>query len=652
MISPEPTAGRASPPSDWSKVAERVAGLGHWRLDVATEAMTWSGGLFALYGLESGDLPALEAAMGAIHADDAVRANGLLERAIQFGEGYTDQVRLRRADGSWRVLTNRTVCIRGETGAVETLYGVVMDVTEMELALRASEARYRALAENGNDLIVQIDLGGRLTYASPSSAAVTGYGPEELLGRRMAELVDPQDIQAVDKGLEQAFDHPAAPPRCIVYRARHKDGRQLWLEARPTPLVDSGSGRVVGITDVIRDITERKALELELVAKCEEAQAATKAKAEFLANMSHEIRTPLTAIIGFAGLLDGFVGPPKTAQAYVRRICTAGEQLLGVVNDVLDFSRLDAGQLELDPRPLEPAAFVAETMDLLSAQAQSKGLGTSVIVDPRTPAWVSVDAGRFRQVLLNLMGNAIKFTASGSVTVTVAPRGRNRLKLTVADTGPGVDAELQVRLFKRFSQVDGSITRDHGGTGLGLAISKGLVELMGGEIGVESAGDGGSTFWFTILAPAAQATALGRGPEPSPFKASGHILVVDDVAVNRFLVRAMLEPIGYTIEEAACGADAVAAATLRPFDLVLMDLQMPGMDGLQAARAIRSTVGNYRNVPIVALSASVFNERIGECTAAGMDGHLAKPIIPADLLGAVTKWTQTKRPATAAPLAA
>jgi len=639
----QPIEGEASEGPNWATLAEQVAGLGYWRLDVASRAITWSDGLFALYGLEVGDLPDLESAMAAIHPDDCERANGLLARAMEFGEDYSDQVRLRRADGAWRVLMNRSVCKRRETGEVMTVFGVVMDVTEVELAnqaLRASEARYRLLAENGNDLIVQVDLEGVITYISPSAETVTGFRPEELMGRNVAELIDAEDMAGLDRAVEESFERPGQRARCVQYRIKHKDGRVLWLEARPTPLIDAASGQPIGVTDVVRDITERKVLEAELFAKCEEAQAATRAKAEFLANMSHEIRTPLTAIMGFSGLLEDFPDLPEAAGAHVRKICTAGEQLLGVVNDVLDFSKLEAGQVELFPQPLDPAAFVAETVGILSGHAQAKGLELVARSPPEMSSWVSADPGRVRQVLLNIVGNAVKFTARGSVTVTLERPDEATLKLTVTDTGPGIPPDLQGRLFERFSQVDGSISRDHGGAGLGLAICKGLVELMGGSIGVESAAGRGSTFWFTIAAPSALAPPRARDTGHAAGGASAHILIVDDLAVNRQLVRAMLEPFGHSFVEAADGSQAVAAAQEQPFDLILMDLQMPGMDGLQAARTIRSTAGINRRSPIVALSANVLAEQIAQCYAAGIDGHLAKPIIPAALVATVAKWTK------------
>jgi CheY-like chemotaxis protein len=300
---------------------------------------------------------------------------------------------------------------------------------------------------------------------------------------------------------------------------------------------------------------------------------------------------------------------------------------------------LDAGQLDLNPQPIDASALVRDTIGLMDAQAAAKGLSLEIQIAPDMPAWVSLDAGRVRQILLNLTGNAIKFTEAGRVTVTLAPDGPGALKFMVTDSGPGISQDLRGRLFERFSQADGSSSRGHGGAGLGLAISKGLVDLMGGEIGVEFVSDAGSIFWFTLPAPLATKPRPERIVDPSAPRAAAHILLVDDVPVNRILVRAMLGPLGYSFEDAANGHEAVDAATARSFDLILMDLQMPGMGGLEAARAIRVKAETNRDTPIVALSANVMAEQIAECFAAGMNDHLAKPISPASLLATVARWT-------------
>jgi PAS domain S-box-containing protein len=634
----------------WSVLAEEVAGVGYWHVDAATRVITWSEGLFRLYGLTPSNFPDFGTLMGAVHPDDTLRANQLLERALTLGEDYTSRIRMKDVDGAWRRFLVRAVCGRGADGAVATVFGVVVDVTETDSALRKSETRFRVLNDNGNDVVMQTDLAGKITYISASAEAITGFTPKELIGRVIADHVHADDRARLDLAIQDVLKHPAASAPCLDYRVRHRDGHMLWLEACPTPLFDANSGEIVGITDVVRDITGRKTLEAELVAKCEQAEAATRAKAEFLANMSHEIRTPLTAIMGFSSLLDGLDGLPEVAGDYVRRICTAGEQLMIVVNDVLDFSKLDAGQLDLDPQPVNVAEFVRLTVDLLGAQAAAKGLHLEVQIAPDTPTWVLLDSGRVRQILLNLTGNALKFTETGRIVVSLAPDEPGALKFMVTDSGPGISLDLRGRLFERFSQVDGSISRGHGGTGLGLAISKGLVDLMGGSIGVEFISHTGSIFWFTLPAPPAANPLAAAAPaarpseeravDPSAPRMPAHILLVDDVPVNRVLVRAMLEPLGYSFEDAASGREAVDAATARPFDLILMDLQMPGMGGLDAARAIRATAEINRDTPIVALSANVMAEQIADCYAAGMNDHLAKPISPANLLATVAKWSR------------
>ncbi|HEY2658869.1 MAG TPA: ATP-binding protein [Caulobacteraceae bacterium] len=371
------------------------------------------------------------------------------------------------------------------------------------------------------------------------------------------------------------------------------------------------------------------------------AEEANRAKGEFLANMSHEIRTPLNGVIGFAGLLERVEGLPSKAATYANRITTAGQTLLAVVNDILDFSKLEAGRIDLDPQPFDLAAFLTETIELVSAQAHDKGLGLSLHMPGDLPTTVSADRSRLRQILLNLLTNAIKFTARGQVTVAAsyAPDAGGKLRIAVTDTGAGIASDRQHRLFQRFSQADGSISRQFGGTGLGLAICRSLTELMGGAIGVETIEGQGSTFWFTIAAPVAEAPAADGGDDGVWAGRAARILVVDDLEVNRELVCAMLGAFGHDLTEAAGGAEAVEAAHRSSFDLILMDLQMPGMDGLVATRAIRATSALNRFTPIIALSANVMPSHLEASRDAGMDDHIGKPIVLAELVTKVTHWT-------------
>jgi PAS domain S-box-containing protein len=514
--------------------------------------------------------------------------------------------------------------------------------------LSESEARYRMLADRSPDVILRYDASGRIEYISPA-ARHYGYDPEALIGRMVVELIDPREYVRNEVFMADLVAGRSTPTGADnVWRSFAADGTPLAFEGATSVLHDD-QGRVSGAMTALRNVTARVALEDELRARRAEAEAANEAKTQFLANMSHEVRTPLTGVVGFARLLEARDDLSEEARAHVARISTSAEALLNVVNDVLDFSRLEAGQIELDPQPFDPAAFLGETLDLVRPQAADKGLAVTLTLPAGFPARLGLDAARVRQVLLNLLTNAVKFTSAGGIGVT-ATYDSGRLKVEVADTGPGISAQAAARLFQRFSQVDASNSRHHGGAGLGLAISKGLVEMMGGEIGLESTPGRGSTFWFTVPAPFARPAT---GPAPSPAATpvavadlAGRlsILVVDDVAVNRELICAILAAFDVDLATASSGAEAIEAARAQPFDLILMDLQMPGMDGMAATRAIRANGDLNRATPILAISANVLAPQVEAARLAGMDDHIAKPIDPTELITKISDWTSAPRP--------
>ena len=582
------------------------------------------------------------------HPDDIPIVEEMMQAALGESEDRRNnnvrEYRVLTRDGRYVWVEGNPAITYDAAGRAIGSTNSLRDVTARraaEEAMADSEARYRLLAEHATDIIIQYDFAGVLVYASPSCREM-GYEPEELVGRKMLEFIHPDDASAVlERVATLAKGEPPVPGARYEQRIRYKDGTWAWLEGRPALVCDK-HGAPIGAIAQLRNVTERRAMEDALMRRNVEAEAATVAKSEFLANMSHEIRTPLTGIIGFAGLLEELPDLPTKAKTFASRIVTASQTLLSVVNDVLDFSKIEAGQIELDPQPFDPEACLRETVELVQAQARNKGLTVRVEVRGELPAVVLADSSRVRQVLLNLLSNAIKFTAQGGVIVGVSYLAANGgcLRIAVTDTGVGIPAAQTDRLFQRFSQVDGSISRQYGGTGLGLAICRGLAESMGGAIGVESKEGRGSTFWFTVAAPVAElaAPAVLKADE-AWHSAPARILVVDDVAVNRELVSAMLGSFGHSLTEASGGAEAVEIALHTPFDLILMDLQMPGMDGLAATRAIRAGSEANGSTPIVALSANVLPTHLDACREAGMDDHIAKPIDPADLLTKVALWT-------------
>ncbi|MEG0818034.1 MAG: PAS domain-containing protein, partial [Brevundimonas sp.] len=467
------------------RLAEDMVGVGRWRYEVASGAVTWSDEIYRIHGLTPGAFtPSLEDVFGHYHADDRAEIQHLVERALKTGEGYSFKLRLIGTDEVERVVAAEGATEKDATGRVVALFGVLQDVTERERLLRAAqtnERRYRLLAENTGDVITRVKMDGSSKYISPAIQQLLGWTFEEMSGQS-TDYVHPEDGHLVLGAIGKAVK--TGEPTRLEHRAMHKNGSVIWVECTFKALRDE-NGHVDDVVVVIRDMTQRKALEAEVLEAKETAEAAARVKSEFLANMSHELRTPLTSVIGFSGLLQGSEALPDEERTYVERIATASEALLGVINDILDYSKLEANAIEMDPEPFQVAALVDGAAAIVEGQCVAKGLSLKVVVDAAMPEVLTGDAGRLRQVMLNFLSNAVKFTSKGGVTLRVggAPDadGRWRLRVAVTDTGIGIPAEKIEVLFQRFSQADASTTRLYGGTGLGLAISRRLIEIMGGE---------------------------------------------------------------------------------------------------------------------------------------------------------------------------
>ena len=427
-----------------------------------------------------------------------------------------------------------------------------------------------------------------------------------------------------------------------AYRVITTQGER-WhgLAARRTP--DPITGELCVLVNAT-DITEEIEAQSALAEARERAESAMAARQDFLANMSHELRTPLTSILGFTDLLDGSKLDDEQRRR-LSRIRDAGTVLLETLNDVLDFSKLEAGGVNLEARPFELRALLTRAAGMFEAQALAKGLDLTLGVDPACPAWLEGDGERLRQVLVNFLGNAMKFTGAGSVTLTAQIRegaapGAARLELAVSDTGVGVPAAMLDTVFERYAQAGPEVSRKFGGTGLGLAISKEIVELMGGQIGVDSIDGQGARFWCVLDLPVAVAPERQEPETPQLSARPLHLLVADDNEANRELIGTLVRAMGHEVDVVADGCAAVEAVRAGAYDLVLMDVQMPRMDGLTATRTIRAMVGETALTPIIALTANVLPDQIAFYRASGMDDHVGKPISPRELLTKITLWSE------------
>lgn len=628
---------------DTLKLAETVAGVGHWRLDIASQRVAWSDEVYRIHGVDPDTFdPNLSAGIDFYHPDDREAVTAWVGQAIETGTCEAFRMRLIRADGEERIVSSQGVLQRDDEGRPVALFGVFQDVTAEVAAHRAvaaSEARYRLLADNATDVIGTYTPDCVFTWVSPAAEAVLGYRPEDMVGKSTLRFVHPDDRPAALAAF-QAYvaAGPGATSPVVSYRALAANGEPRWMEAHPLALYDD-DGRLTGFQDIVRDVSAQKALQDALVEARDRAEEAARAKSEFLANMSHELRTPLTSVIGFSGLLQASEALGPMERRYADRIGTASEALLSVINDILDYSKLGAGAVEMDPQPIDVAAWARGAVEMIDGQCQKKGLSLTLVVAPEVPPRLVGDEGRLRQVLLNFLSNACKFTAEGVVSVAISAEAADagaRLRVAVTDSGIGIAPDKIDVLFDRFTQADQSTTRTYGGTGLGLAISRRLIELMGGEVGVESQPGQGSTFWFEVPLPI-DADGAGDARAQAAMDAAAvapgaRILVADDAPANRDLVSTLLTGLGLEVETVGDGAEAVEALRRGGHDLVLMDVHMPGLDGLAATRAIRALAGPVARTPVIALTANVQPEKVARCREAGMDDHVGKPINVAELV--------------------
>jgi two-component system sensor histidine kinase/response regulator len=530
----------------------------------------------------------------------------------------------------------------GMVALIGAVVGLLVFVPLRVLPLRAlahSQKHLRSVTEAAGDGILVTGPDGAVLSWNPAAARIFGRAELATPGQNFAALLEPTSREAFEAAMS-AIVVPgagAAPTvRSLEVHGRRAIGGPVAIEVSVSAWEVSGSRRA---TVIVRDITDRKRAEEALILARENALEASRLKSEFLATMSHEIRTPMNGVIGMTALLLDTALTPEQRE-YADTVRVSGEALLGVINDILDFSKIEAGKLTLDPIPFQLRNTLGKLLKTLGPLAHAKGLELGYDVAPSIPDELEGDTGRIGQVLLNLVGNAIKFTERGEVAVIVqesTAQGDVGLHIEVKDTGIGISPEKQQLIFEAFSQADGSITRRHGGTGLGLAISRRLVTLMGGQLWVESEPGRGSSFHFTLALPLAQGPVRPPRAAPPECLRDLPILVVDDVETNRRLLGAVARSWGARptlVDSGQAALDVLAGPDGPSYRIVLLDGHMPAMDGFTVAERIRANP-DLDPVAIMLLTSDVYVTQIARCRALGVAQHLLKPVTPTELLEAV-----------------
>jgi signal transduction histidine kinase/DNA-binding NarL/FixJ family response regulator len=651
-------------------LASGSAGIGSWEFDVANQRLTWDDRMYLLYGVpRTGQTEPLSVWLDSLHPDDLARCERELAAAIRGETEFQSEFRVVRSNGEIVYLKAASRALRGPDGKALRLSGVNIDMSEhrrAELQLRETSSQLSIVLDSVSKVaIIATDAQLTINLFNAGAELLLGYTSEELVGHATPIVLhDPVEVHARSPSFGpalvgwEAVVQPALLKKPYEWTYLRKDGGRITVSQTVAPM-HSNQGELLGYVSVARDVTSDRQYEESLRETTRRAEQASRAKGRFLANMSHEIRTPLNAVIGLSYLLEQ-TALNEQQSTFLKKINVASRTLLALINDVLDLSKIEAGELIVDEAPFSLPELLKQLADDMAVHAAAKSISFRLEVPDNLPERLRGDAKRLNQILTNLASNAVRFTDRGRVTVRamVVDRSSQSVKLcfVVHDTGIGISPLAQARLFAPFSQADTSITRRFGGTGLGLSIVKSLVDLMGGKVSLKSTPGVGSEFEVTVdFDLAGEAAQIEEEPAPSDSERrlldGVRVLVVDDSEVNLDVTKRILELEGALVSVAINGLEGVERIQAHPhdFEIVLMDVQMPVLDGYAATGRIRRELGLV-DLPVIALTAGALSSERQSALSAGMDDFVVKPFDAPRLIRSILRHVRVANQRAATPI--